>query len=203
MFSVSYQKLKIAKWIPITCVQALQEWKEHVKKLILTLKPCLPCLSVTCDVTPVLWLKGFKQGWRSAFRRKHVAWSPGVRRGKISWSCWARGILGWPRSSSYVHVQSTIQEVCELQEAGFVWNSESAAHIGGSSSAARSRLGLTAYVFEQATFGYPCPLLYTYFQHNLVSCVILGELATRFCLFLFWDWSGGACVRTAGGRRIC
>lgn len=34
--------------------------------------------------------------------------------------------------ASYVRVQSTIQEVSELEEAGFVWNSKSAAHIGGS-----------------------------------------------------------------------
>ncbi len=133
------------------------------KKIILTLKPCLPCLSVTCDVTTVLW---FKQGWRSAFRRKHVARSPGVRPGKVSWSCWARGILGWPRSivcARAVHHSRGIWAWrswfrMELQISGTYW---------WISSAARSRLGLTAYVFVQATFGYPCPLLYTYFQHNL------------------------------------
>ena len=52
----------------------------------------------TCDAIIVYWLKGLKQGWRSAFQRKHVAWSPGVRRGKVSWSCWVRGTFGWARS---------------------------------------------------------------------------------------------------------
>ena len=61
--------------------------------------------------------------------------------------------------ASDVHVQSTIQEVSKLETAGLVWNSESAASIGGSSSsAARSRLGLTACVFKQATLGSFTPM---------------------------------------------
>jgi len=71
MFSVSHLKVKIVKIEGGTCQMNFGS------------EAMLAMPASTCDVTIVYWLKGLKQGWRSAFQ-KHVASSPGVRRGKVS-----------------------------------------------------------------------------------------------------------------------
>lgn len=94
--------------------------------------------------------------------------------------------LGGPEARD-VHVQSTIQEVSRLETAGVGWNSDTVASLGGSSSsAARSRLGLTAYVFKQATLKYLkiidtlSSLVHDVF--NMTPCYLISNVFDCFCL---------------------